>query len=59
MGKIKLEPCPFCGGEAQIRHPHVMMTPFYWVECKKCECQSNTYTTKETAAKAWNRRKTD
>ncbi len=59
MDKIKLKTCPFCGGEAKLCHPHVMMIPIYWVECKKCKSESYTYRTKEEAAKAWNRRKAD
>lgn len=58
MSEIKLKPCPFCGGKAEI---------FYWQGYINDECHSNlTCTTcgvgfhdvlsEEDAFKAWNKR---
>lgn len=56
---MKLEPCPFCGGE------HVNFWgsddcidgfPGYTVYCKDCGAETRDYGSKEYAAAMWNRR---
>lgn len=57
---IDLEPCPFCGGGAELhdsqRNPRV---PMWWVRCKLCGASTATHSTKEKAVAAWNRRTYD
>lgn len=54
----KLKPCPFCGGEAEIRgekyyKPMVRRN----VICTKCYSNSGWYKTEQEAIEMWNRRK--
>lgn len=60
----KLKPCPFCGGTAYLggEHEDSDMTGYY-VECTKCDVimggmcwNGGSFSTKEEAIKAWNRR---
>lgn len=58
----KLKPCPFCGGEAELKKAGGNV----WVECKKCLCgtafasgASPTSTLVEVVTSDWNRRCTD
>lgn len=65
--KIKLKPCPFCGGEAYYRTPiHKGCEVIMMVECK--HCGASPYAAylsdvwgedkwKEAIAEMWNRRK--
>lgn len=49
----ELKPCPFCGGEAEMR----LYDCEYFAQC--IECFSSTaadHQTEEDAASAWNRR---
>ena len=53
MSEPKLEPCPFCGGEAKVMdmgYPH-------WVYCKNCgaKVHGGTHDEKDSI-QAWNRR---
>ena len=55
MVEIKLKPCPFCGGKAEI------LSGFngkYTVQCGSGGCMANIAwcTNKDSAIKAWNRR---
>lgn len=57
MDEIKLKPCPFCGGTANLRCEGT----YYWVECEfRNGCLVRPVTdclgTKCEAIKAWNRR---
>ena len=57
--EIKLLPCPFCGGEADIEEipgsPYTDESYVYGVGCK--ECNIGWYEdTKEEAIERWNRR---
>ena len=52
--EVKLLPCPFCGGEAEV----TLFVGNYGVGCTKCpgaifNCRGQT---KEEAIEAWNRR---
>ena len=61
---MKLKPCPFCGGEAQVNERYRSGTPnrkMYWVSCKACGIsQQNTnvsgYRYQNKAIDRWNRR---
>ena len=50
----ELKPCPFCGGKAEMKS----YTRF-WVACDDCLSETSTYSTKEEAIEAWNRRAKD
>lgn len=67
---IKLKPCPFCGGEAEIKivwHSHGMDGSYknHLIQCKNCYARKEisadnfygreAYTEQEAIA-AWNRR---
>lgn len=54
----ELDPCPFCGGHAEI-----FVTDgteeggyWYWAECWVCESRSALHETEEKTAEAWNQR---
>lgn len=62
MSEIKLLPCPFCGGEAQLVRDRIGL---WRVGCKKCDC-TTTYqfgfgegeeVSQKKAANVWNTRK--
>lgn len=62
----KLEPCPFCGGEADYRTENFGAR--VWVQCLECGVSTSRYDTnlivagkggKEWAIEAWNRRVND
>ena len=55
MNEIKLLPCPFCGGEAELLKGLCELDNY--VMCLKCRCKTKLYNTKEAAIKAWNTRK--
>lgn len=56
----ELKPCPFCGGEAEVRHSVTCGYDSYWVECKdfqNCRGSVSPVTDVESiAAAAWNTR---
>ncbi len=62
----ELKPCPFCGGDAELRHTDI--TSEYgrtsYVTCTKCLIKgtminiSFKYSSDERAIEAWNRRAT-
>lgn len=47
-----LEPCPFCGGEAQPRG----LDPHFWASCKDCHSETGISNTPQNAITAWNTR---
>lgn len=55
----KLKPCPFCGGEAELKSTNY----FSVVKCKGCRVSgpvakiSVEYCANDKAAESWNRRK--
>ena len=59
LSKIKLKPCPFCGGEAHIDCFPGLYRPYFPVcnneMCIACDTIV-TFLTEKDAAEAWNRR---
>lgn len=58
MDEIKLKPCPFCGGEAEIN----MLFGLYFVGCTICHAGIIPHYEKMTLDKEveeWNRRVSD
>lgn len=55
-----LKPCPFCGGDAEIIYRESAARPPNWdksfVQCRRCEAESNWEETIEQAITAWNTR---
>lgn len=37
---VKLKPCPFCGGEAELKKLGVICDEGYAVVCKKCKART-------------------
>ncbi len=57
MSKVKLKPCPFCGGKAGIIVGLSCLEPDdSYVCCRKCDAKTDIYHTPEKAVAAWNRR---
>ena len=65
----ELKPCPFCGGEAKLKHGYRRKGEKFgnkaYVQCKKCGCKTLLYsqsayerwqTVDEIAIHAWNQR---
>ena len=54
----ELKPCPFCGGEADLREVTGGFFVVYCTNIKGCALNPTTlgYETQEEAAEAWNRR---
>lgn len=61
MSEIKLLPCPFCGGEAEIYvTKHIPEGYDYTPRCKNKSCcgrLSKKFTSEEVAIAFWNKRK--
>ena len=61
MSEIKLLPCPFCGGEAELVRQHSGVSDkIYIVSCKNEECEASLghfCESKEMAITEWNTRK--
>ena len=60
---MKLKPCPYCGGEAEMGHRRSCYNHWkpegYIPRCKDTKCIGRTYRiyhTERAAAAAWNRR---
>ena len=56
--KIELKPCPFCGGEAELKEYRLTAKADsrHVVYCQKCGVITRFYESPEAAAEAWNRR---
>lgn len=55
--KDKLKPCPFCGGEAEVKTNYEYgKARGAFVFCIKCDMTSRIYSTRQYAIKVWNRR---
>ncbi len=54
-----LNPCPFCGGEAQEQQAFLGRKKYLvvWVKCQTCGASTASYSDGFGARKAWNRRK--
>ncbi len=56
---MKLKPCPFCGGEAEIHKEQAWRTAWL-VECHNLGCvvhpETPWYPTEKAAIAAWNKR---
>lgn len=65
MKKIKLKPCPFCGGKADVDSYYSNNgffdepTKIYKVFCQDCLCQTDEEYIKDKAIESWNRRTND
>ena len=57
--KIKLKPCPFCGGKAKILNEYSVGFEAYYAWCENCRYSSSIYDDKTDAVEAWNRRTND
>lgn len=51
----RLEPCPHCGGKAEIRKPVSDMAGIY-IRCTQCGCKTQRYVHSSGAIATWNRR---
>ena len=51
----ELKPCPFCGGEAEVRK---YTATLIFVQCKSCLAGSTAFTSEHEAVKVWNSRYT-
>lgn len=58
---MELNPCPFCGGEAEITLDTDIFYMAYVARCKACGIAQPypKYGTEQKAAEAWNRRVSD
>lgn len=55
-----LKPCPFCGGEANVKNGAVCCEPDdYWIRCQEYDAETAIYATPAEAIAAWNRRPGD
>lgn len=54
--EIKLKPCPFCGGKANINMLDQVRNRDWYAGCKACGAWIESFPTAEKAAAAWNRR---
>lgn len=58
MSKLKLKPCPFCGGEAETENRRNRYTDWWEVKCTDCNASINErYDWEFQAVEAWNTRK--
>lgn len=62
----KLKPCPFCGGEAEVKKKEFGdNTGYAFITCKSCEASTKRFTKSldysavYEAIKSWNRRVSD
>lgn len=55
----KLKPCPFCGGEAEIKRYTFCRTDSFYVGCSRCNVTqtANVYFSEKESIEAWNTRK--
>ena len=54
----KLKPCPFCGGEAELRGTSKLLSLF-WFSCRSCFAETYGAYSEEEAIEQWNRRAGD
>ena len=64
MENTELKPCPFCGGEAQVkmfitrrvRLFKEVSAKYKYIECKVCGCRTPLELEEQDAIDKWNRR---
>lgn len=56
MEEIKLKPCPFCGGHAEIVDNSRYIPGTYFVSCRWCGARTDYEGRKENVAELWNGR---
>jgi len=58
ISPVELNPCPFCGGEAEVDHVNVNGNgeKKYYVCCKNCAAEAGWAKTKIGATRYWNLR---
>lgn len=59
MDKIKLKPCPFCGGDAEMQQGKYQGLSIFYVSCRGCGAQTDHKYAEEFAAELWNERVND
>lgn len=52
----ELDPCPFCGGKAEIRISQQSCYDFYRIECGNCRGMIWGYQDKQSSINNWNQR---
>lgn len=59
-GKLKLKPCPFCGGRAKIEKLTIkklfLRATGYFITCQSCRVFTGAQLEIDAAIEAWNRR---
>lgn len=56
MDEIKLKPCPFCGGPAEIVNTGNGVLNIYFAGCLWCGVRTECEYNEDIAADVWNRR---
>ena len=56
MSEIKLLPCPFCGGEAELIKRKSNFPYIHGVWCIRCNCRTSFEKSEEIAIEKWNNR---
>lgn len=56
MDEIKLKPCPFCGGDAEMQQGKYQGLRTFYVSCLGCGARSDLEYAEEFAADLWNER---
>lgn len=56
MSEIKLLPCPFCGGEAELIKRKSNFPYIHGVWCIGCNCRTSFEKSEEIAIEKWNNR---
>lgn len=58
MRMTELKPCPFCGGEAEVKEGWAYGNHVSRIQCKKCaiSTQPVPFRSRGVATRAWNRR---
>jgi Lar family restriction alleviation protein len=54
--RSELLPCPFCGGEAELRDPHIPFSRLAAVYCNECEIRGPLESMPDRAIAEWNTR---
>ena len=59
MDEIKLKPCPFCGGDAELIQDRYRGLNTFYVRCWGCSARTDLEYAEEFAAELWNGRIND